>query len=279
MILQQTGKNEINVVHGISQVAESNRGPISLRLRRALPVAIETGLLPTGCTLPAERQLAAGLEISRLILRDCLAGSDIEGQLVTRHGFGTVAAGPPRKALMRLSGFTQYIPTREQVARSCVTGRLIGPVSPDMAFRTGLLLTTDVTSLSRQRLADDEGLSIERVSVPLMTVGADFDGTGLLYEQLAKNGLRPTPVLQKLSAVSAPASIGLHLAISRGHRCCKSRGSAVTSRGRPWRTSRAGSQATGTVIAAKTSVKGKSYNNCRPVSKHRYSCSLLDHRR
>lgn len=83
-------------------------------------------------------------------MRDFLAELAAEVRLVTRYGFGTIVGGPLRKALMRLSGFTEDIQVCGQVARSCVTGRLIGSVSPDIAFRTGLPLGTDVMSRSRQ---------------------------------------------------------------------------------------------------------------------------------
>ncbi|WP_075218068.1 FCD domain-containing protein [Mongoliimonas terrestris] len=50
------------------------------------------GVLRAGDRLPAERELARNLDVSRPILRDALADLETRGLIVTRHGGGTVVA-------------------------------------------------------------------------------------------------------------------------------------------------------------------------------------------
>ncbi|WP_181705965.1 FCD domain-containing protein [Chthonobacter rhizosphaerae] len=50
------------------------------------------GVLRAGDRLPAERELAKSLDVSRPILRDALADLEARGLLVTRHGGGTFVA-------------------------------------------------------------------------------------------------------------------------------------------------------------------------------------------
>jgi GntR family transcriptional repressor for pyruvate dehydrogenase complex len=79
------------------------------------------GVLRPGDRLPAERQLALDLDVSRPILRDALAQLEADGLIVARHGEGTFIAdligdvfSAPSPELLRASpqGMADYLEFR-----------------------------------------------------------------------------------------------------------------------------------------------------------------------
>jgi GntR family transcriptional regulator len=200
----------------IRQAMARERGPLALRLRHAFLQAIDQGLLAPGKALPPERDLAADLGVSRSTLRDCLASLAAENRIETRRGTGSVVKGEVRKALTRLSGFTEDMRARGLEPSSRVLERVIGPVPPEIAFRTGLPLATPVMRIARLRYAGGEIFSYEHATVPLSVVGADYDGTGSLYARMAERGLRPRRILQSLQAVAANTDLAAKLGLDPG---------------------------------------------------------------
>ena len=197
----------------VAQRLAGQHGPLADRLRNALASAIEDGSIAPRQALPAERELATSLGVSRSTVRQCLKDLADMGLVQTRHGAGTVVTGRIPKALSRLSGFSEEIRQRGLVPRSKVHGIVVGPGETDVALRTGLPLTTQVMTLERLRLAGDEALSYEVATVPVACVGADFDGHGSLYERMDARGTRPRRILQSLEALSAPDHIAALLGI------------------------------------------------------------------
>jgi GntR family transcriptional regulator len=198
----------------VAERLKDQHGPLNLRLRNALASSIQDGLLASNKALPSERDLAAALGVSRSTVRTCLRDLSDMGLVQTRHGAGTVVVGQIPKALSRLSGFTEDIRARGLQPTSDVLERVVGPVTPDTALRTGMPLGTDVMRLVRLRRANGEALSYETVIVPLWAVGPDYDGTGSLYDRMDAQGTRPRRMLQTLEAVAAPADIAALLGIA-----------------------------------------------------------------
>lgn len=186
---------------------EQEHGPLSSRLRNAFASAFEDGLLAAGSALPAEREMATGLGVSRSTLRQCLKELGNMGLVTTRPGAGTVVSGRIHKALSQLSGFTEDMKLRGLAPSSTVLERTVGPVPHDTAFRTSLPLGTLTMTLVRLRKAGGETLCYERSVVPLSAVGEDYDGTGSLYERMDSRGGRPRRILQSLKAIEAPPEI------------------------------------------------------------------------
>ena len=190
-------------VSAIRSRLDLDAGPLGKRLQSAFVAAIETGELPAGKSLPAERQLADMLDVSRSTLRDCLIALERRQLVTRRHGVGTEVVGQVRKALSRLSGFTEDMRAKGLTARTQVLDRQIEPVTPSIAIRTSLPLGSLVMHLTRLRFAGDESFSLEKVSVPLHAVGEDYDGETSLYERLELKGLRPRRILQSMRATEA----------------------------------------------------------------------------
>jgi len=84
------------------------------------------------------------------------------------------------------------------------------PVPPDISFRTGLPVGTQMMMLARQLMG------LDRSIFPLQAVGADYDGTGSLYARMDAKGGRPRRFMQSLKATEAPAEIAEQLGVRPG---------------------------------------------------------------
>ena len=69
------------------------------KLEMAVRAALTDGLLEPGASLPGERELAEGLELSRATVRKALDSLVAEGFLVRRHGARTAVAARIEKPL------------------------------------------------------------------------------------------------------------------------------------------------------------------------------------
>lgn len=200
----------------IRERMEAQHGPLGERLRNALIAVLDSGGVAPGESLPAEREMADALSVSRSTLRQELKELAQLGFVTTRPGAGTVVVGRIPKALSRLSGFSEDMRLSGLQPESRVLECSVGPVGADAAFRTGLPLGSPVLTLIRLRLAGGEPIAYERAVVPVETVGADYDGSGSLYDRMDARSARPRRVLQSLKAIEANEELAGHLGIRTG---------------------------------------------------------------
>lgn len=191
-------------------------GPLGVRLVMAVTSAIEDRTLGPGQPLPAERDFAAVLGVSRSTLRQSLEQLAKDGYVATRPGAGTFIAQRILKPITRLTGFTDDMLSRGLEPSSRILERKVMPVPPETSFRTGLPLGTEVMMLIRLRQADGEVMGYDRSIFPVQAVGADFDGAGSLYARMDAQGGRPRRILQSLKAAGAPEDIAHHLGVKPG---------------------------------------------------------------
>ncbi len=131
-------------------------GPLGIRLVMAMTSAIEDRTLSPGVPLPPEREFAAGLGISRSTLRQSLEQLAKDGYVATRPGAGTFIAHRILKPVTRLTGFTDDMLSRGLKPSSRILECRKMPVPPDVSFRTGLPLGTEVMLLARLRQIGDD---------------------------------------------------------------------------------------------------------------------------
>ena len=81
----------------------SSRTPLWRQLADALRLLILDGRLALNTRLPGERELAAALSVSRTTISSALAHLREEGYLESRHGSGSRAILPDRRAVPTLS--------------------------------------------------------------------------------------------------------------------------------------------------------------------------------
>ncbi len=144
--------------------------PLYQQLQRSLREAIENRVLGPDDALPAERQLAAELAVSRITVRKAIDGLVEEGLLVRRQGAGNFVAARIEKNFAKLTSFSEDMRARGRAPHSEWLRRSEGTVSPEEALTLRLLETLDAVGDS-------------------------------LYEALERAGRRPTRALQRLRAL------------------------------------------------------------------------------
>ncbi|MCX5515897.1 GntR family transcriptional regulator [Kaistia algarum] len=188
------------------RLAGDERGPLYLRLQAMIRSAVASGTLAPNATLPAEREFAASLGISRVTVRKAIQGLVAEGLLRQRRGSGTFVAGATRRFELPLSGlssFTEDMRSRGLTATAIWMMRSVGMPTSAEAMMLGLPPTERVTRLHRLRLADSEPMAVERSLLPARFLPDPARFEGSLYDTLTAAGLRPVRAVQRLNAENA----------------------------------------------------------------------------
>ena len=149
-----------------SRFATAPLGPRYAQVARRLTEAIERGEYLPESALPAERELAASLGVSRVTVRQAIAQLAERGLVVRRHGSGTFVS-PSAQAdriqhpLSRLTGFTEDMRLRGLSAGGRVLSFELARPSAQEAVTLGLSAGQQVYRLRRLRTAGGEALAVE----------------------------------------------------------------------------------------------------------------------
>ncbi|UQN09913.1 GntR family transcriptional regulator [Deinococcus sp. QL22] len=247
--------------------------PVYVQVAHGLEQGIEAGAISRGSALPAERELAHTLGISRVTVRQALAVLAERGLLVRRHGSGTfvssndvlssevssagqvglsedsvqhsnqqAASGLASRPLGLLTGFSDDIRSRGLIPGARVLRFERGYPTPQEAMTLALSPTEGVIRLRRLRTASGEPLAIEDSTLPAtlapdLTLDAVTDAS--LYALLAARGLRPHRAIRHLRAVNADAELAALLDIAPGAALIATERVSWTAAGRPIEHARA----------------------------------------
>lgn len=184
--------------------------PLYQQLEEQIYGLIASGALPAGAVLPAERQLAENLGVSRVTVQRAYATLrqrkllDSQG----RRGFLVRSRPDPvRPGMDRLKGFTEEmrelgkIPSSQVIARMTVQDRSISSIF-------GLPSTAPLLKLTRIRYGDDIAMSREVAWYNLKAAPALEEGdlSGSVYAFLAEQcGARLTTCEQTVEATMPTA--------------------------------------------------------------------------
>ena len=175
--------------------------PLYQQLQRALREAIENHVLGPDDALPAERQIAADLSVSRITVRKALDGLVEEGLLVRRQGSGNFVSARIEKNFAKLTSFSEDMRARGRTPKSVWLKRAEGQVSPEEALTLRLSPGAPVYRFHRLRYADDAPMCLEFATVAGACLPS-LDAVGVsLYEALENAGNRPVRALQRLRAL------------------------------------------------------------------------------
>jgi GntR family transcriptional regulator len=175
--------------------------PLYQQLQRAIREAIEKRLLAPDDALPAERQLATELAISRITVRKAIDGLVEEGLLVRRQGSGNFVASRIEKNFAKLTSFSEDMRSRGRNPRSEWLKRTRGAVTPEEALTLRLSPGAPVYRFHRIRFADDAPMCLEYATISGDCLPS-LDAVGSsLYEALEAAGNRPVRALQRLRAL------------------------------------------------------------------------------
>jgi GntR family transcriptional regulator len=175
--------------------------PLYQQLQRAIREAIENRLLGPDDALPAERQIASELAVSRITVRKAIDGLVEEGLLVRKQGSGNFVASRIEKNFAKLTSFSEDMRARGRTPRSEWLRRSQGSVSPEESLALRLSPGTPVFRFHRIRFADDAPMSLEYTTISAAAL-PDIDAVeSSLYEALEHAGNRPVRALQRLRAL------------------------------------------------------------------------------
>lgn len=185
----------------IGRLDAQDHAPLYRQLQRVLRDAIASHVLAPDDALPAERDFAEELGVSRITVRKALDGLVNEGLLVRRQGAGTFVASRVEKNFSKLSSFTEDMLSRGRTPHSSWLSRTEGRVTPEESLTLGLSPGAPVYRFHRLRYADGAPMALEYATLAAFCMpSADFVETSL-YEALEKTGYRPVRALQRLRAV------------------------------------------------------------------------------
>lgn len=175
--------------------------PLYQQLQRALREAIEKRLISVDEALPAERQLAEELQVSRITVRKAIEGLVEEGLLVRRQGAGNFVSARVEKNFAKLTSFSEDMRARGRVPSSEWIRKSEGTVTPEEAMTLRLSPGTPVYRFHRLRYADNAPMSVEFATVVASSLPSLDAVQNSLYEALERAGNRPVRALQRLRAL------------------------------------------------------------------------------
>jgi GntR family transcriptional regulator len=175
--------------------------PLYQQLERALREAIEKRVLSPDDALPAERDLAQDLAVSRITVRKALDGLVNEGLLVRRRGAGSFVSARIEKNFAKLTSFSEDMRARGRSPSSVSLKQSEGTVTPEEALTMRLSPGTPVFRFHRIRYADDAPMAVEYCTIDASALRSLTVVDTSLYEALEKTGHRPVRALQRLRAV------------------------------------------------------------------------------
>lgn len=182
-------------------IAGTAKLPLYEQLQRALRQAIDEGAFGPASALPAERQLAAELGISRITVRKAIDGLVEEGLLVRRPGSGNFINTRIEKNFAKLTSFSEDMRARGRTPRNVWLKRSEGLVTPEEALRLRLSPGTPVYRFNRIRFADEIPMCLEYATIAAFALPSLEAVGDSMYEALGAAGNRPVRALQRLSAL------------------------------------------------------------------------------
>ncbi|TMV93620.1 GntR family transcriptional regulator [Thioclava sp. BHET1] len=216
---ETSGAKAAAEIFAASRFEASAVGPLYLQLRARITEAIETGQLRPGESLPAERDIAAMANLSRVTVRKAVEQLVAAGRLVQRRGSGTFVAPTLERVempLSQLNSFTEDMARRGRETRAIWLERALARPSTDEVMVLGLNAHEQVARLARVRLSDGVPLAIERASLPETLLPDPQAVRGSLYEYLGDRGLRPVRAVQRISAANIDAETAGLLEMAEG---------------------------------------------------------------
>lgn len=186
--------NHPPALHTLLRLDRQTAMPLYQQLEAQIARLVEQGQIATGATLPAERQLAEQLGVSRATVQNGYNALRAR-QLIRGHGrHGSVVQalhGRLVPGMDRLRGFTQEM---KELGRVPSTRVLEHHVVHDRSVASifGLPSLARFLRLVRVRYGDGIPLSLESAWYSLDAAPAleDADPHGSIYEQLARLGVR-----------------------------------------------------------------------------------------
>ena len=141
--------------------------PLYYQLKQIITQRIEQGVWQPGDLIPTELELQESFGLSRTTVRQALGELTQEGRLLRRRGAGTIVAPPQNRVDPdRHLSLSEYLRLQGRTPSWQLLDQLWVPADETVAESLAVAPGTDVYSIHRLRLADEEPLGIHRLYVP-----------------------------------------------------------------------------------------------------------------
>lgn len=196
--------------------------PLYRQLAERLQQEVERGTYAAHEPLPAERELAATLNVSRDTVRKAIRLLEEQGTLYSDHGRGTFVAP---QAVRQMSRFLDSF-SDDTIRRGGTPGQQILLLEPAVAtMALASLLQTEIDTplvrLRRLRLLNGAPVGLQdsylRLPPGATIERKELEAKGSLYRLLVEDlGVQPTECLESLGAVAAQAEESRLLQVAPG---------------------------------------------------------------
>lgn len=212
--------------------------PVYIKIHNQLRENIESGRWTVGQKIPAERELAASFDVSRMTLRQAIQALVDEGILERRVGSGTFVAN--RKVQEKMSGVTSFTEMMQAAGKRpssrTISYHLTIPSQTEIE-KLKLPAGAQVLRMERVRYGDDVPICFEIATIPAQLI-EDFskeEVTSSFYRTLEKKAnLYPGHAVQMISATKATERIATYLQIKRGDALLRMSQLSYLQDGRPF---------------------------------------------
>ncbi|MBS9337059.1 GntR family transcriptional regulator [Fructobacillus parabroussonetiae] len=193
--------------------------PRYIEIHNEIRQRIAAGEWKTNKRLPAERELAAAFNVSRMTLRQAIQTLVDEGILERRVGSGTfVAEKKVSERALGVTSFTELMNKSGRHAQSVTVSYKVTTPSVSEMDHLKLKAEDEVLVMERLRLGDDEPILLEQTTLPVKLVN-NFTRSKLtdsLYKTLIDAGIQPGRAEQTITASLATERQAALLEIKRG---------------------------------------------------------------
>ncbi|MBS9338521.1 GntR family transcriptional regulator [Fructobacillus sp. M2-14] len=193
--------------------------PRYIEIHNEIRQRIAAGEWKTNKRLPAERELAASFDVSRMTLRQAIQTLVDEGILERRVGSGTfVAEKKVSERALGVTSFTELMKKSGREAQSVTVSYKITTPSVSEMDHLNLKAEDEVLVMERLRMGDDEPILLEQTTLPVTLVN-NFTRSSLtdsLYKTLIDAGIQPGRADQTVTASLATERQAALLEIKRG---------------------------------------------------------------
>ena len=209
----------IEHVRQVADLEAPSATPLYLRLQRGIEKAIEAGLVAVNDALPAERELALALGISRVTVRNAVRVLVDKSILVQRHGAGTFVASRLAPRPRQITGFTEDMQIKGHPTAALWLERSSGPPTPEECEALQIMPGSPVSRLFRLRMVDEKPVCLEHTVLPHSVLPDPTAIETSLYSWLEDHHQRPTRCVQTLSARLLDVSHAHLLGVPTGSAC------------------------------------------------------------
>lgn len=194
--------------------------PVYVQIREQLREEITSGALKRGEQLPAEHELAARFNVSRMTLRQSIEDLVNEGLLYRRHGVGTFVAFPHlQRDHTRLTSFFDKAQDEGIKVRASLLRLEVIPALAPVARALDIPAGSQVIHVKTLRFANNVPITVHDAHVPhklfanILTENFEVQHLWDLFE---KCGYRVKRAVQRLEAREADKEVARLMKIKEG---------------------------------------------------------------